>query len=458
MRQLKNELDVKILDALALYREGASLQQISESISVSVPRRSLQRRLANLAVNGKIILVGERRGAKYFLKDSSDYAEMNNSRIATDETRIHFSASARQIQLKILRPLNKRKQVPYHKEFLTSYVPNKTSYLDKSSLLQLQKTGLLSKEKLDTGTYSKDLYQRLLIDLSWNSSRLEGNTYSLLETKLLIEGGKSSPSRNSTETQMILNHKAAIEFLITNQREIGPNTFTILNIHALLSENLLSSPAAEGRLRNIAVGIGGSSFRPLAMPQLIQQYFEILLKKAAQIKNPFEQSFFLMVQLPYLQPFEDVNKRVSRLAANIPFIKNNLSPISFVDVSDKDYIECLLAVYELNDVSLMREVFVWAYQRSAARYAAVRQSLGEPDPFKLKYRIEIKSTVAKIIKEKFNRNRALAEIQNAAKSIPMEHRKQFSNTVETELIEVHEGNFAKFGVRPSEFKAWKSIF
>jgi hypothetical protein len=101
-----------------------------------------------------------------------------------------------------------------------------------------------------------------------------------------------------------------------------------------------------------------------------------------RITDPFEQAFFAMVQIPYLQPFDDVNERVSRLSANIPFIKGNLSPLSFEGVPRETYTDAVLGVYELNRVELLRDVFIWACERSAARYAAVRQSLGEPDPFR----------------------------------------------------------------------------
>jgi Fic family protein len=100
-----------------------------------------------------------------------------------------------------------------------------------------------------------------------------------------------------------------------------------------------------------------------------------IVDTGAAIQNPFEQAFFAMVHLPYLQPFEDVNKRLSRLAANIPFIRENLSPLSFIDVPERAYVEGLLGVYELHRVELLRDVFVWAYDRSAKRYVAVRQSL-----------------------------------------------------------------------------------
>lgn len=170
------------------------------------------------------------------------------------------------------------------------------------------------------GTYIRQILDRLLIDLSWASSRLEGNTYSILETERLIAYGEAAPGKTPFETQMILNHKAAIEFLVDSADETGFDRSTILNLHALLSDNLLGNPTASGRLRAIAVGIGKSVYEPLSVPQLIGEFLGQILNTATVISDPFEQAFFILVHLPYLQPFEDVNKRVSRLAANIPFI------------------------------------------------------------------------------------------------------------------------------------------
>ena len=133
---------------------------------------------------------------------------------------------------------------------------------------------------------------------------------------------------------MILNHKEAIEFLVESSGEVDFNRYTILNLHALLSNNLLPNPTSSGRLRVFGVGITNSVFTPLGIPQLIEAFFDLLLEKARQIENPFEQAFFILVQLLYLQPFDDVNKRVSRLAANLPFNRHNLAPLSFIDVPE----------------------------------------------------------------------------------------------------------------------------
>ena len=136
----------------------------------------------------------------------------------------------------------------------------------------------------------------------------------------------------------------------------------------LLSNNLLANPKARGQLRQIPVGIGCTVYHPLEIPQLIEECFVRIIETAAHIIDPFEQAFFSMIHLPYLQPFEDVNKRVSRLTANIPLIRNNLAPLSFIDVPKNDYISGLLALYELNKTELIRDVFIWAYERSSAHY------------------------------------------------------------------------------------------
>ncbi|RYY08688.1 MAG: Fic family protein, partial [Chitinophagaceae bacterium] len=307
-------------------------------------------------------------------------------------------------------------------------------------------------------TYAKQILQRLLIDLAWNSSRLEGNTYSLLDTQRLLDQGVTAGDKSASETQMILNHKDAIEFIVTNTEGIGINRYTILSLHALLSNNLLPNPAASGSLRIHSVGITGSVYIPPGMPQFIEEMFEQILDKAARIEDPFEQAFFIMVQLPYLQPFDDVNKRVSRLAANIPLNKKNLSPLSFVEVPGSLYIEGLLGVYELNRVELLKDIFLWAYDRSAKQYAAQRQSLGEPDAFRLQYRELIRSVIQEIVSTPHSKGEAIIMIKASSLRLPGSDQERFVQTVENELVSLHEGNFARYFVRPSQFKDWQKVW
>jgi Fic family protein len=161
-----------------------------------------------------------------------------------------------------------------------------------------------------------------------------------------------------------------------------------------------------------------------------------------------------MVHLPYLQPFDDVNKRVSRVSANIPFVKRNLSPLSFIDVPEDLYSQGMLGVYELNDFSLLKDVFLWAYERSAARYAVIRQSLGEPDTFKLKYRTPIRELISGIIIQSLDSKEASKAIKRNAQRLPEADQAQFAKAVETELLALHEGNFARYRVSAKEFERW----
>jgi hypothetical protein len=304
------------------------------------------------------------------------------------------------------------------------------------------------------GTYARDILNRLLIDLSWSSSRLEGNTYSLLDTRELIEKGTVAPGKDAKETQMILNHKAAIEFLVESADEVGVNRYTVTNLHALLADNLLDDPRNAGRLRTTPIGIGASTYILTAVPQLIQESFSRLLEKGAAITDPFEQSFFLMVQLPYLQPFVDVNKRTSRLAANIPFIRDNLVPLSFIDVPEQTYIDGLIGIYELNRVELLRDVYLWAYERSARRYKTVRDSLPEPDSFRLKYRAALIDVVGTAVRQMLLIDEgAITEL--ARPVVTHQDLEPFVELVLSELRELHDGNIARFRLRPSEFQAWR---
>lgn len=434
-------MDDMILRILGDRPDGASSSELADALDVS--KDTIVRRMKDLLKSGKVERRGRGRSTRYLVASGS-----------STERRVDISKEGLELRRRLERPVNQRKPVGYQRGFLGNYIPDKSRYLPAEVTSHLHNVGV-GPSNQPAGTYARQILNRLLIDLSWNSSRLEGNTYSLLETERLLEEGRIADDRLGPETQMILNHKEAIEFLVNSAPEIDFDAHTIKSLHALLSQNLLMDPMAGGRLRNAAVGITGSVFYPVDNPQLLEECFDELLKKARMISNPFEQSFFVLVHFPYLQPFMDVNKRVSRLAANIPFIRQNLSPLSFIDVDRDDYIQGMLGVYELNDVSILRDVYVSAYERSAARYVAVRESLGAPDPFRLKWHREWKACVSEILKGPMTRAEALKFIRKSAKDLPDDAQSRFVEVVESELNTLHEGNFARFAVRPSEFRAWQ---
>ena len=450
-----------IENAVGVNAAGAGVREIADALKITVPLRTLQYRLKHLVDAGRMVKEGEGRWAKYSLSKVEGAKPTQGTAQAEGDAKVSIplSRSSAEIRRYLCQAVAARKPVGYDRQFLDSCRPNVSSYLSAAEREHLAKVGRPTFASEPAGTYAKQIFDRLLIDLSWNSSRLEGNTYSLLDTRRLIEFGEEAAGRDRLEAQMILNHKDAIAFLVSAADDIGFNRYTILNLHGILAHNLLPDEGAAGRLRHIAVGIEKSTFHPLELPQLIEESFNQILATAAAIEDPFEQAFFFMVQLPYLQPFDDVNKRVSRLGANIPFIKKNLSPLSFTDVPRSTYTEAILGVYELNKVDLLKDVFIWAYERSAARYVAVRQSLGEPDPFRLRHRAALRQIVSDVVIGRMNRMSAGSHIASwVGENIPPDEREQFREAAETELLSLHEGNFARYGIRPSEFAAWQAVW
>ncbi len=445
----------QLLDIIAKHPDGVSAAQIAEELENRTPHRTLQHRLGRLVDAGRIVQEGEARSTRYRPAETAGAtaAEVDAAHA------IPLSQAGKEIQAYLRLPYTRRAPAGYDRSFLDGYRPNETTYLSEEDRGKLHELGKAQEGVQPAGTHAKQILDRLLIDLSWNSSRLEGNTYSLLDTRRLIEFGQVSEGKDQVDAQMILNHKDAIEFLVSEADEIGFNRYTLLNLHAMLANNLLPDPVAPGRLRKIAVGVEQSAFHPLEVPQLIEECFDQLLATVDAIKDPFEQAFFVMVQLPYLQPFDDVNKRVSRLAANIPLVKANLAPLSFADVSQDIYTQAVLGVYERQRIELLRDVFRWAYERSAARYSAVRQSLGEPDPFRVRYRDELREAVAHVVLNAMNRQDAVRYLEEwTEQNIESHDRFRFRETAEDELLSLHEGNFARYRIRPSAFRKWQETW
>ena len=440
------DLDEQLIEHVANNPSGSGVEELLRLLKGEVSRRTLQRRLSALVQGGRLISEGAGPSTLYLLPKLGDL----------EERYIPLSPSGAEVRQLVRRPQSERMPVSYNREVLDQYRPNESRYLTADTIAYLARIGATADFERPAGTYARHILNRLLVDLSWASSRLEGNTYSLLDTERLIQFGEAAEGKDAIETQMILNHKAAIEFMVDQSDELAFDRQTVLNLHALLSDNLLPDPTAGGRLRRIAVGKHDSVYHPLELSPLIEECFQQVVDIGAAIHNPFEQAFFAMVHLPYLQPFEDVNKRVSRLAANIPFIRENLSPLSFIDVPERAYVEGLLGVYELNRVELLRDVFVWAYERSAKRYVAVRQSLGEPDKFRLRFRNELTEVVGNIVRGGLAPT-VEAVTKVAREHVPAEHLDDFVRMTINDLENLHEGNFARSRLRPSEFHAWSEM-
>ncbi len=459
-KKLPEDLTSKIENEIARRPDGVGMDDLHAALADFVSRRTLQRRLGELVEQKHVNTEGHGRGLRYrhlprnIAVDIVDQIRVKDE--VNAEAYVPVSPAGQEVLDYVRQPVQRRTPVGYNREFLEGYRPNDTRYLPPDVCDHLNNIGGSAQGERPAGTFAHDILGRLLIDLSWASSRLEGNTYTRLDTQNLIELGQRAEGKDRREAQMILNHKAAIELLVEQAEDIGFNPFTFFNLHALLSENLLADPGESGRLRQRIVEVSGTVFHPLGIPQQVEAYFRMILDKAKAIVDPFEQAFFIMVHIPYLQPYVDVNKRVSRLGANIPLIQRNLCPLSFIDVPERAYVEGTLGVYELTKVDLLRDVFVWAYERSCQRYMAIRETVAEPDPVRLRYREVLIAVVSEIVRSHQSPDEVAVRAV-ATTLVPPQDLDHIVNLALADLRDLHEGNVSRYRLRLSEYRNWQPL-
>ena len=264
-------------------------------------------------------------------------------------------------------PFFSRPKKTYNPQFLGTYIPNKTSFFSFTQKKSLHDA--LNTLNLDTDFFlnNRRLLETTLIDLSFASSFLEWNTYDYVDTEILVKYNEIAKDKTKDDTQMILNHKRCIEYMLYYKKELPFSQKTFFEIHTLLGEKLLPRESL-GIIRTRIVEIGMSAYAPLDDSFQLREEFDIFIKKLDQIEDPFEQSIFILVFIPYFQIFLDINKRTSRMSANLPLLKHNLPLISFLAIEKRDYIDAILAIYELNDVSLMAKLYTENYLLNMHRY------------------------------------------------------------------------------------------
>lgn len=417
--------DQAILDYIAAH-PGAGREDVRKAVAREASDTTMWRALKRLTDEGKLIVSGKARATGYTLAGSAE------------------------IRAYLQTPYNKRPAKTYNKEFLDGYVPDKTFYLSTADREHLQAAGKPAGPALPAGTYARRILEKLLVDLAWASSRMEGNTYDILQTAQLIKFGEEATGKDRKEAVMILNHKDAIQYLVDNIGEIGINRPDICNIHALLSDGLLIDPAMAGRLRRIPAGIAYSSYTPPDDEFIIEEEFEITIEKAVAITDPFEQSFFLLVHIPYLQAFADVNKRTSRIASNIPLLKADLAPMSFVTMDDRGYIDGLMGIYEMNNVSLLREVYIDSYLASARNYKILRAEVDAPEKAAIAYRDFVKEAVRTSVLEHKAFDPDAIMTMAEAHDIPEEDREEVVAYVGVQFKGLHEGNVIRYRLKPRD--------
>jgi Fic family protein len=352
----------------------------------------------------------------------------------------------------------KKKRTPaiYRYDFLDSYEPNLSFYLSQDIRDELLDAGKRLVKKAPAGTLAKKIYNRLLIDLSYNSSRLEGNTYSLLETERLIFSNEEPYGKIDQEKVMILNHKEAIRYLVDHADSINLDLNHVLTLHYLLSDALIPADFS-GKVRNEGVFIGSSTYTPLEDKNDLTLILNEILKKAEAINSSFEQSFFLLVHLSYLQAFLDVNKPTARLVSNIPLIQANLIPFSFNGIDKNDYALAMIAFYETLDFLPFAALYRQSYLTTCSLYDANVQGQ-EFNPFYARYRTQRRKILALIIQKCIASSEIASFVTEQAKQlVVVDDQEKFVKDVLKDITLLDYSRIAGLGIAPEAFDQWKKL-
>ena len=294
-----------------------------------------------------------------------------------------------------------------------------------------------------------------MIDFSFNSSRLEGNTYSLADTEKLLLQGAAAPGKPNAERIMILNHKEAIAYLVRDAA-LQVDEPTIRTLHYLLADSLVA-PELAGQIRDETVRVSGSTYAPLEGRDRLMRLLNAVLERARAITDPFEQGFFLLVHISYLQPFIDVNKRTARLASIIPLIKGDYVPQSFVDANQDAYLKATIAVYELNEVGPLADVYAWSYRRSCQRFDTTALAVGF-DEIAALYRTQRRAMVTDLVRSKILPDKVAEWVtENVPVSVQPQHREKFISDVLSEIEHLDASRIRGLGITKQELEAWEQL-
>lgn len=440
---------LRALTALASAgHDLVSSSQVVDAVGSSLP--TVKRMLSKLVDEGRVAVTGKARATRYRLLPAGVSAAASTTAFQPPAAAAIRAAPAwrpesLQLRRQLEQPLAERAPVTYRRDFVDGYKPNETFLLPRELAEELAATGRLPGQQ-PAGTYVRKVLEQLLIDLSWSSSHLEGNRYTLLDTEKLFKSGAAA---TDSDAVMLLNHKTAIEYLADAVPTQGLTAGVVRNLHATLMQDLLQEVEALGTIREKVVNIGGTTYIPNQVPAVLQEMFERIISTARLVKNPIESAFFLWVNLAYLQPFEDGNKRVSRLTANVPLVLYNQAPLSFPDVDRDDYALAMMGVYEFCNVSMAVDLFDWTYRRSQAKYKVVMESRSSPDPFRVKYRETLGEAVGLVVRDRKGMEQALASL-----GLPEEDTLKFKQLLVLELNALADFNCARFRLGGKQTQVW----
>lgn len=325
-----------------------SSKAIHEGTGKGIGYATVKRSIAKLIAKHLIISTGRGRGTKYQIGPAYQLFYPINL-----ETYFEREIDDRNIQkefnLNLIQVLNK----------VELFTTSELEYLTK-----LQKKYIKNISELSANQYNKEL-ERLAIDLSWKSSQIEGNTYSLLETERLLKEKETAKGKAKDEAVMLLNHKDALDFIIAEPTYLTPLTVSkIEDVHSILIKEL----GVDRNIRQRRVGITGTNYKPLDNEFQIREAMNAMCILVNQRDIVFEKALLLLVLISYIQAFSDGNKRTARIVSNAILISHNHCPISFRTVDSIDYKKAMLLFYEQNNITAFKDIFIQQFEFAVETY------------------------------------------------------------------------------------------
>ena len=345
----KSEIrDAEIIDFIKNHPKCTS-QEILDGLNLKISVVTLRRKLQDLVAEELINAIGELKSRKYEI--SSSY---NIIRPIDVEQYFEKEIDDRLIQDK------------FNSELITNTLHKISIFtnLELDQLNKLQEKFTSNSSKLSMTEYKNEL-ERLAIDLSWKSSQIEGNTYSLLETERLLKDQETAAGKTKNEATMLLNHKAALDFIIGHTDYVDPITVSgIEDIHNILVNDL----DINRNIRSGRVGITGTNYKPLENEFQIKEALNSMCELINSKKNVFEKALLALVLISYIQPFSDGNKRTARIISNAILMNHHYCPISFRTIDSIEYKKAMLVFYEQTNINPFKNVFIGQFEFAVNTY------------------------------------------------------------------------------------------
>ena len=328
----------KIIEYLH-YHPGTSRQELMAALDLGVKDTQVKEAIREGVESGDIVSTGKARAVKYSL--SAKGKLLNTIDL---DTYYKVPVNARAIQ------------TTYNFDLIRNELPQIDLFTaqERDFLLKCEQSFASRIKDYPVEAYRKEM-ERLGIDLSWKSSEIEGNTYSLLETVNLLKDKIEAKGHKREEAIMLLNHKEALKAIVAQPEYFKTLSLRMMEeVHGILTQDL----GVDKSLRHIRVGISGTNYRPLDVESQIREAVEDMCKLVNLKTDPYEKALLTVLLIAYIQPFTDGNKRTSRLMANSILIANHVCPLSFRTVEADDYRAALLLFYEQNNISAFKRIFL----------------------------------------------------------------------------------------------------